>query len=127
MTIQQRVVAVKFLPKDLSSKNERLFLAELQADLKVNRPRIVLDGTNLRKLDKAGVHLLLCCLEEAIKHNGDVKLAALPMGAEALLEFTGVTRVFDIYDTAVQAVNSFDAFPEEINSSYERGQSQNAA
>lgn len=114
MNIQKRVVAVKLLPAILNSKNERLFLAELQAYLNVARPRIVLDGTLLRKLDRSGIHLLLCCLEEAIKRNGDVKLAALPPGTEALLEFTGVSRVFEIYDTTVEAVNSFDALPGEV-------------
>ncbi len=126
MIIHKRIVTVKILPAILDAKNMRLFLSELQGFLNVDRPRIVLDGSQLRRLDKAGIHLLLCCLEEAIKHNGDVKLAALPLGTEALLEFTGVNRVFEVYETAVEAVNSFDAMPEEVI--YDREQaSENAA
>jgi len=50
---------------------------------------------------------MFCCLEEAIKHNGDVKLAELPAGSDSILELTGVNRLFDIFDTAAAAVHSF--------------------
>jgi hypothetical protein len=53
------------------------------------------------------VYMLLCCLEETLKRNGDVKLAALPPAAMAVLNVTGVNRVFEIYDTIPEALNSF--------------------
>jgi anti-anti-sigma regulatory factor len=57
------------------------------------------------------IHLLLHCLEEAMKRNGDVKLAALPPEGAEFLRITGVTRLFDIYETTAEAVNSFSHFP----------------
>jgi hypothetical protein len=48
--------------------------------------------------------LLLCCLEEAMKRNGDVKLAAIPAGAEATVE---LIRLFEIFETSADAVKSF--------------------
>jgi anti-anti-sigma regulatory factor len=59
------------------------------------------------QMDRPSIKLLLCCLEEAIKRNGDVKLAAVPAGARSTLELTGVDRLFEIFDTNVDAVNSF--------------------
>jgi hypothetical protein len=53
------------------------------------------------------VYILLCCLEETLKRNGDVKLAALPPPAMAVLHVTGVNRVFEIHDTIPEALNSF--------------------
>ena len=35
---------------------------------------MVLDCSNVRQLDRAGIQVLLRCLEEAMKRNGDVKL-----------------------------------------------------
>ncbi len=107
MTISERAVIVKQLPEISSAKQERTVLREIQALMNVDRPRMVLDCSNLRQLDSSTIHLLLCCLEEAMKRNGDVKLAALPHGAGAILELTGVNRIFDIYDTAAEAVDSF--------------------
>jgi anti-anti-sigma regulatory factor len=58
-------------------------------------------------LDQSAIQLLLSCLEEAIKRNGDVKLAAVPHGARSTLKLTGVDRLFEIFDTNAEAVNSF--------------------
>ncbi len=111
MTIGKCAVAVKQLPETLSVKQERIFLREIRTFMNTHSPYMVLDCSTVRRMDSSVVHLLLCCLEEAMKRNGDVKLAALPDGAGAVLELTGVNRLFDIYDTAADAVNSFHQLP----------------
>ncbi len=58
-------------------------------------------------MDKHAIHMLLCCLEEAMKHNGDVKLAAVTPSVGEILELTRVDRLFEIYETQTEAVNSF--------------------
>jgi anti-anti-sigma regulatory factor len=58
-------------------------------------------------MDRFAIHMLLCCLEEAMKRNGDVKLAAVSPTARATLEMTRVDRLFEIYETETDAVNSF--------------------
>jgi len=82
-------------------------LRELESSMSVDRPFIVLDCSHVHRLDRSVVEVLLCCLEEAIKRNGDVKLASIPSGAEAILELTGVNRLFEIFDTTAGAVHSF--------------------
>lgn len=104
MTIRLHAVTVKQLPEQLSIKQGRVFFREVERSMNVDRPCIVLDCSHVRRLDGSVVHLLLCCLEEAIKRNGDVKLAAIPPGAEAIPE---ITRLFEIFDTAADAVKSF--------------------
>ncbi|HET9087321.1 MAG TPA: STAS domain-containing protein [Acidobacteriaceae bacterium] len=111
MTLQIRTVAVMQLPEVLNSKQRRNFLREVQSHMNVDRPRMVLDCSNVKLGDRSFIHLLLCCLEEAMKCKGDVKLAALPPGAGAILELTGVSRLFDIYETTAEAVHSFHRFP----------------
>lgn len=54
---------------------------------------------------------MLGCLEEAMKRNGDVKLAVLPVQAAAELQRNGARRLFDVFETTEDAVNSFHAFP----------------
>jgi anti-sigma B factor antagonist len=112
MTITElHPVSVKRLPEDLSERNMREFLLEIDSCVDLNRPRIVLDCSRLREIDGNAIHLLLHCLEEAMKRNGDVKLAALPAEGSGLLQMTGVSRLFDIFDTTAEAVNSFSHFP----------------
>ena len=85
----------------------RLFFKELESRMNVGRPCMVLDCSRVRELDRFAIHMLLCCLEEAMKRDGDVKLAAVSPAARATLELTRVDRLFEIYDTETEAVNSF--------------------
>lgn len=111
MTIPERTVTVKQIPQSMSDSQGRIFLREIESSMEAHRPRMVLDCSNLPQLDMPVIHLLLSCLEEAMKRNGDIKLAALPPGAGAVLKQTGVGRLFDIYETTAEAVDSFYRLP----------------
>jgi anti-sigma B factor antagonist len=105
-----RHVSVKQLPEKLSIKQGRSFFREVEPHLQSDRPRVVLDCSKVRHLDSAGIHVLLRVLEEAMKRNGDVKLASIPPAAAAILELTRVGRLFETFDSTADAVNSFDKF-----------------
>ena len=107
-------MAVKQLPEKLSVKQGRGFFREVESCLNADRPRVVLDCSKVQQLDSTGIQVLLCCLEEALKRNGDVKLASVPPGAAAILELTRVDRLFEAFDSTADAVNSFDKFPVQL-------------
>jgi anti-sigma B factor antagonist len=106
-----RHVSVKQLPEKLSIKQGRSFFREVEPHLQSDRPRVVLDCSKVRQLDSAGIHVLLRVLEEAMKRNGDVKLASIPPGAAAILELTRVRHLFESFDSTTEAVNSFHQLP----------------
>ena len=58
-------------------------------------------------MDLPTVKLLLDCLEIAMKRNGDIKLAAMHAQPKAMLELTGVDRLFEFFDTTADAARSF--------------------
>jgi anti-anti-sigma factor len=107
MTFQMHTVAVKQLPEALQAKHGRIFFDEMESWINVDRPRIVLDCSNLRRTDSSAAHVLLCCLEEAMKRNGDVKLASLPETVRAELSSIGLDRAFEVFASSADAVNSF--------------------
>jgi anti-sigma B factor antagonist len=109
--ISGRPVVVKQLPEKLSVEQGRMFFLEVEPCLKADRPRMVLDCSQVRQLDSAGIQMLLHCLEEAMKRNGDVKLAAVPPAAARILELTKVDSLFEAFDSPAEAVNSFYQFP----------------
>jgi anti-sigma B factor antagonist len=132
MTFRTYAPVVKHLPETLSLKEQRLFWGEIESCLNIDRPFIVLDCSRVSQMDRSSIHLLLCCLEEAMKRNGDVKLSAIPAGARALLEVTGVDRLFEIFETNADAVESFRRVPvgEALSADSPRGSrrgSENAA
>ncbi len=111
MTICKRPVAVMQLQEIGSAKQRQAFLRDMQRCIDAERPCVVLDCSNLGQLDKSGVYLLLSCLEEAMKRNGDLKLAGLHSSAETALATYGAYRLFDIHDTTASAVSSFHRLP----------------
>jgi anti-anti-sigma regulatory factor len=125
MTVRIRPVTVMQLPERLGVKEGRSFFSEVERRMNMERPYLVLDCSAISHLDNSVVHLLLRCLEEAMKRNGDVKLAGIPLMTEGLPGLTGTSRLFEIFDTTADAVNSFHQLPFEALS--EAGESESAA
>lgn len=106
-------IVVMQMPEVLNVKEVHGFMQELAPLLECNRPRIVLDLSQVRSMESAGVEMLLRCLEEVLKRDGDLKLAALSPEAEVILELMRVARVFETFRTCDDAVRSFNAIPAE--------------
>jgi anti-sigma B factor antagonist len=106
MTIR-RLVTIEQLPEITSEEQGRLFLRMVQDRMSERRPGLVLDCSALTQMDKPVLHLLLSCLEEAMKRNGDARLAAVSPSGQAMLEVIGADRLFQIFPSSDDAVNSF--------------------
>jgi len=106
-----RPVVVMQLPEQLHSESAQSFLKEIEPLLEPHRPRIVLDCSLVRSIDGPGVEMLLHCLEEAMKRDGDLKLCALSPELQVILEIMRVDRVFEVFAVAEEAARSFSAIP----------------
>lgn len=114
-----RFVAVIQVPESLDERRKRDFCREFESCINVDRPLVVLDCSKVREMDQNATHLVLCCLEEAMKRNGDVKLAALDPDARAALRSYGLDHVFEMFGTINDALESF-CRPGSILSTYPR-------
>jgi len=94
----------------MNLKQARNFLKEVEPFLSSDRPQLVFDMSQVRHIDAGGVDVLLQCMREAIKHDGDLKLASVSPQAAVVLELTRTGRLFEIYDNSTQAVKSFSSF-----------------
>ena len=104
-------VVVMQVPEVLSASEVHSFMQEMGPLLESNRPRVVFDCSQVRSMESAGVEMLLRCLEEVLKRDGDLKLAALSPEADVILELMRVARVFETFQTCEEAVRSFSAIP----------------
>jgi anti-sigma B factor antagonist len=103
----KRPVIVMELPQQLKRAGARAFQNELQEILQSDRPCVVLDCSQVQQMDSAGVEMLLRCLEEAMKRDGDLKLAAISPASAVILELMRVDRLFEVFETTEQAMESF--------------------
>lgn len=97
------------LPETLNHAEGKTLLVELQPLLETDRPRVVLDCSQVQQMDSAGIEILLHCMEEVMKRDGDLKLAALSPAAAAILELMRVDRLFEVFETPDEATRSFQA------------------
>jgi anti-sigma B factor antagonist len=105
-----RPVVVKRMPEKMNLKQARGFFKEVGPFLNADRPQLVFDMSQVRHIDAGGIDVLLQCMREVIKHDGDLKLASLSQQAAVVLELTRTGRLFEIYENSAQAVKSFSSF-----------------
>src|SRR3569832_709063 len=72
-----RPVVVKRMPERMNNSGAKHFLADVQPLLNADRPQVVFDLSQVQQLDVAGVEVLLHCMRQVMRRDGDLKLAAL--------------------------------------------------
>lgn len=107
-------VEVKRLPEVLDVEHSERILRDLAPYFEKDHPRLVFDFSAVQRLDSAGVELLLRCMEEVMKRNGDLKLTAIPPQSAVILEMTRVDRLFEIFETCGDAVESYHRFSAQV-------------
>jgi anti-anti-sigma regulatory factor len=103
----KRFVTIEQLPEITNEDQGRRLLGMIQNRMSHKRPGLVLDCSGLDHMDKPALHLLLSCLEAAMKRNGDARLAAVSSSAQVTLKSIGADRLFQIFASSADAVNSF--------------------
>ncbi len=109
-------VVIKEVPGKFVAGDAWSFFEETKPALKRRRPTVVFDFSQVTAIDRSGILVLVKCLEEALKQNGDVKLASVPAELACTLQQTGLDQICDVYDTAQEASDSFyeDGWAEEV-------------
>jgi anti-sigma B factor antagonist len=106
-----RAVSVKKLPEDVTLNHVRRLYLEIAPILEEDRPCLVFDCSEVRQIDAVGIEMLLRCMEEAMKRNGDVKLAAVSPQLAVMMELTRLDRLFEVFQNPSDAMESFHRFP----------------
>jgi len=132
MKYRKRLIEVRTLPGKIDGARLRTLYHELEGCINVDGPAVVLDCSLLCRVDKPAIHFLLCCLEEAMKRNGDIRLAALQPALRAEMRSTGLDSLFQIFESVEDALESFQMsrmnfiLPEQ-SAANDRRASENAA
>ncbi|MHB8526541.1 MAG: STAS domain-containing protein [Candidatus Acidiferrales bacterium] len=99
------VATIVDLTGDITLYNSPEIRKALMELLKVKKaPRVIVNLTNVKYIDSAGV----ACLVEALKVSRELKLGFALFGlsrvAREVLELTRLIRVFEVYDTEEEAI-----------------------
>jgi anti-sigma B factor antagonist len=80
-------------------------------DLLNKSRRIVLNFAWVEYLDSSGLGVLIASLISSRHRGAEIKLAALGPKARQVLTIAGVYRLFEVYDSADEAIKSFHHHP----------------
>ena len=71
--------------------------------------KVVLDMSDLRFVDSAGIGAILSCLRRLSAKDGDLKLCGVTKPVRASFEIARMHRIIDILDTREEALAAFAA------------------
>ncbi len=106
----RRVVVAK-IPDRVTNESARSFCAEVEGSMEADRPCLVLDCSAITLLDQRTTFMLVCCLESAMKRNGDVRLAGVSAESKAMLARINILRLFEDFATVDEAISSYERRP----------------
>lgn len=100
------VTVVTLKSEVLDANNSKEFKKNMAPVIK-NGGKVVFNLENVQFIDSAGLGVILSCLRTLNKEGGDLKLFGITKPVRALFELVRMHRIFNIYNTEEEAVQSF--------------------
>ncbi|MCK5032832.1 MAG: STAS domain-containing protein [Calditrichia bacterium] len=83
------------------------FKDQIHQEIEKGSFKIIIDLTKVEYVDSSFLGALVAGLKRATMKNGDLKLVCLQPPVRAMFDLTRLYRIFDIYDTMDEAINTF--------------------
>lgn len=97
------VAHVQMFLDQVGAENFKFVLSERMKE----GEKVVLDLEKLVNIDNYGLDALLAMAQKALENNSLIKLARVSADMKIVLDITKVYRVFEIFPTIEEAVESF--------------------
>lgn len=105
--ITNGVVVVFVKEERLDANNSEELKAELNRLFESGNTNLVVDLKQVRFIDSSGLGVLVSGFKNASTRQGSLKLSALQTQVKSMFELTRLQRVFDIFPTVDDALESF--------------------
>ena len=126
MSSPSRPVIVKRVPETMNSSEARAFHKGISAVLSSDRPQIVFDVSKTKHVDSVGISVLVRCIRQAMRHDGDIRMSGVLPQIAVIFELTRIGRLFEMYESSTAAAKSFSSFLPNAPSTFHPHQAQPA-
>ncbi|HIJ96185.1 MAG TPA: STAS domain-containing protein [Desulfuromonadales bacterium] len=107
-TETNRGVVIVFVKEErLDAHNSEELKAELNRIFEGGSRDVIVDLKQVRFIDSSGLGVLVSGFKNASTRQGALKLSALQTQVKSMFELTRLHRVFDIFSSADDALDSF--------------------
>lgn len=102
-----RVMVVMVREERLDAHNSEELKVEINRLFESGTKDLLVDLKEVRFIDSSGLGVLVSGFKNAATHQGSIKLCSLQTQVKSMFELTRLHRVFDIYQTVDEALESY--------------------
>ena len=102
-----KVMVVMVREERLDAHNSDELKIEMNRLFESGTKNLLVDLKEVRFIDSSGLGVLVSGFKNASTHQGSIKLCSLQNQVKSMFELTRLHRVFDIYQTIDEALESF--------------------
>lgn len=104
---KQNVSIITVHEERVDAHNSEELKDKLKSLFETGSRNILVDMRDVRFIDSSGLGALVSGYKIAIKHQGSLKLSTLQPQVKSMFELTRLHRVFDIFPTTEDAMDSY--------------------
>ena len=105
--MKDEVVVIYVREERLDAHNSDELKGEMQKQFEAGSKNLLIDLNDVRFIDSSGLGALVSGFKNAISHQGNLKLSSLQPQVKSMFELTRLHRVFEIFPTTGEALESF--------------------
>ena len=105
--IRSNVIILEVQEERLDAHNSGDLKTAMLKFFEEGNRNILIDLKDVRFIDSSGLGALVSGFKNAISHQGSLKLASLQPQVKSMFELTRLHRVFEIFTSMSEAVESF--------------------
>ncbi len=105
--IRSNVIILEVQEERLDAHNSGDLKSAMLKFFEEGNRNILIDLKDVRFIDSSGLGALVSGFKNAISHQGSLKLASLQPQVKSMFELTRLHRVFEIFTSMNEAVESF--------------------
>jgi anti-sigma B factor antagonist len=102
-----KVMVVVVREERLDAHNSDELKVEMNRLFESGTKELLVDLKEVRFIDSSGLGVLVSGYKNASTHQGSIKLCSLQTQVKSMFELTRLHRVFDIYQTVDEALESY--------------------
>lgn len=101
------IIVIYVREERLDAHNSDALKSEMQRLFAEGHKNILVDLKDVRFIDSSGLGALVSGFKNAISHQGNLKLSTLQPQVKSMFELTRLHRVFEIFASSSEALESF--------------------
>jgi len=101
------IITIQVKEERLDAHNSGELKVEMQRLFDEGNKNLLIDLKEVRFIDSSGLGALVSGFKNATSHQGSLKLATLQPQVKSMFELTRLHRVFEIFSTTAEALESF--------------------